>query len=136
MTDQEKALQVEKEEAALQEGAEWARDRHIFIPRADIYETDDRIVVVVDLPGAIEDQIDVSVEKDLLTIKAFVDMEEPEGYSLSLAEYEVGDYQRSFKLTDEIDRDKIEATYKEGVLHLYMAKAEQMKAKKIAIKKA
>lgn len=135
MTDQEKTLQVEKEEAAIEEGAEWARDRNIFVPRADIYETDDHIVVVVDLPGVKEDQIDVTIEKDVLTIKAYVDMEEPEGYSLSFAEYEIGDYQRSFKLTDEIDRDKIEASYKEGVLRLYMAKAEQMKTKKIAIKK-
>jgi len=135
MTEKEKALQVEKEEVSLEEGAEWARDRRIFIPRADIYETDENIIVSVDVPGASEEQIDVSLEKDLLSIKALVDTKDPEGYALNLAEYEVGDYQRSFKLNGEINRDKIVASYRDGVLHLYLPKAEEMKAKKIAIKK-
>jgi len=135
MTEKEKALQVEKEEVSLEEGAEWARDRRIFIPRADIYENDDNIVVAVDLPGAAENQIDVTLEKDLLTIKTLVDMKDADGYALSLAEYEVGDYQRSFKLNGEINRDKIEASYRDGVLRLVLPKAEEMKAKKIAIKK-
>lgn len=135
MTEKEKALQVEKEEVSLEEGTEWARDRRIFIPRADIYETDENIVVAVDVPGASEDQIDVTLEKDLLSIKALVDTKDPEGYSLNLAEYEVGDYQRSFKLNGEINRNKIEASYRDGVLRLYLPKAEEVKAKKIAIKK-
>jgi len=135
MTEKEKALQVEKEELSLEEGTEWARDRRIFIPRADIYETDENIVVAVDVPGASEDQIDVTLEKDLLSIKALVDTKDPEGYALTLAEYQVGDYQRSFKLNGEINRDKIEASYRDGVLRLYLPKAEEVKAKKIAIKK-
>lgn len=134
MADGEKALQVEKEEAALEEGTEWAQDRRVFIPRADIYETNDQIVLAVDLPGAREEQIDITLEKNVLTLHAYVNPEELEGYSLILTEYEVGDYQRSFKLPDEVNQDKIEATYSEGVLRLFLPKAEAAKAKKITIK--
>lgn len=135
MTEAEKTLEVQKEEAALEEGTEWTRDRTTFIPRADIYETEEQIVVVVDTPGAVEDQIDVTLEKDILTINALIEPEEYEGYSLSYAEYEVGDYKRSFKISSEINRDHIEASYKDGVLRLYLPKAEEVKAKKISIKK-
>jgi HSP20 family molecular chaperone IbpA len=136
MADAEKSLQVEKEEIAPEEGAEWAQDRRMFIPRADIYETKDQIVVVVDMPGAREDQIDITLEKNVLTLHADVEQDNLEGYSLLLTEYEVGDYQRSFKLPDEVNQERIEATYAEGVLRLFLPKAEAAKAKKIMIKTA
>jgi HSP20 family protein len=135
MADKEKTLQVEKEEVAPEAGSERIRDRRAFIPRADIYETDNQIVVAVDVPGAKEDSIDITLEKGILTIRADVEPEEPAGYTLSFAEYEVGDYQRSFKLTDEVDQEKIEATYKEGVLHLYLPKSDRAKTRVIAISK-
>jgi len=109
--------------------------RRPFIPRADIYETDNHSVVVVDIPGAEEDGIDITLEKDILTIRADVEPEEPAGYTLSFVEYEVGDYQRSFKLTDEVDQEEIQATYKEGVLRLYLPKSDRARTRKIAIKK-
>lgn len=135
MAENEKTLQVEKEEVALEGGTERTRNRRAFIPRADIYETDNHIVVVVDVPGAKEEGIDITLEKGILTIRADVEPEDPAGYTLSFAEYEVGDYQRSFKLTDEVDQDKIEATYKEGVLHLYLPKSDRARTRKIAITK-
>lgn len=133
MSDQEKSLEVQKEEVALEEGAEWARDRRVFLPRSDIYETSDHIMAVVDIPGAKEEDIHVTLEKNVLTINAYVEADHMEGYSLAYAEYEVGDYQRSFRLPDEIDRDKIEATYRDGVLRLRLPKAGGAKMRKIAI---
>ncbi|MDD5466246.1 MAG: Hsp20/alpha crystallin family protein [Anaerolineales bacterium] len=133
MSDQEKSLEVQKEEVALEEGAEWARDRRVFLPRSDIYEASDHIMAVVDIPGAKEEDIHVTLEKNVLTINAYVEADPMEGYSLAYAEYEVGDYQRSFRLPDEIDRDKIEATYRDGVLRLRLPKAEGAKMRKIAI---
>jgi len=131
---EEKTLQVEKEEAALEEGAEWTRDRRIFIPRADIYETGDKMVIVLDVPGSKEEDIDITLEKDILTIMAQVNADEFPGHTPLYAEYEVGDYQRSFKLPDELNRDKIEAAYKEGILKLFLPKADKAKIKKIDIK--
>jgi HSP20 family molecular chaperone IbpA len=134
MATEEKALEAQKQEITESEDVERTRECQCFIPRADIYETEDNIVVVADLPGVDENSVDITLEKNILTINGYVDYREPEGYSLAWAEYEVGDYQRSFRISNEIDRDKIEATIKEGVLRLYLPKLEQAKLKKIAVK--
>ncbi len=127
-------MQVEKEEITTTEDTERTRDVCCFVPRADIYEQDDQIVIVADVPGASEELIEISLEKNVLTLNAYVDQEVPEGYSLRLAEYEIGDYQRSFRLSNEIDRDKIEASVKDGVLRVYLPKASEARARKISVK--
>ena len=58
------------------------------------------------------------------------------GYSLAYAEYDAGDYERAFTISDEVDRERIEATVKNGVLRVVLHKAEAVKARKIAIKAA
>ena len=128
------SMQVEKEEITPTEDTERTRDVRCFVPRSDIYELEDQIVIVADVPGAVEESIQVTVEKNVLTINAFVDQAAPEGYSLSFAEYEVGDYSRSFRLSNEIDREKIEATVRDGVLRLYLPKAGEVRARKISVK--
>ncbi len=127
-------MEVEKQEVTPTEGSERTRDCRCFVPRADIYETEEQIVIVADVPGANENSIEVTLEKNLLTINAYVDPQLPQGYTLHLAEYEVGDYQRSFRLSDEIDREKIQATVKDGVLRLYLPKAGAALARRIAVK--
>lgn len=127
-------LQKEKEELEIAEGTERTREVRCFVPRADIYEVEDQIVIVADVPGASENSIDITLEKDVLTINAFIDPMEPNGFSLTYAEYETGDYQRSFKLSSEIDREKIEATIQEGVLRLYLPKAPEAQTRKISVK--
>ncbi|MCC7130598.1 MAG: hypothetical protein B6D39_10415 [Anaerolineae bacterium UTCFX2] len=127
-------LQVEKEEIDNAEDTERTRDQACFLPRADIYEMDDQIVIVADMPGADKNSIDVTLEKNILTINAAVDPVIPQGYALQAAEYEVGDYHRTFRLSNEIDRSKIEAVVKDGVLRLYLTKAAEAKARKISVK--
>lgn len=134
MADNVKTMEVQKEEVTTPEDTERTRECRCFVPRADIYEVDDQIVIVADVPGANEKSVEVTLEKNVLTINAYVDLPEMEGYSLVFAEYEVGDYQRSFKLSDEIDRDKIQATIKDGVLRLYLPKAAAAQARKINVK--
>ena len=129
-----KTMEVQKEEITAPEDMERIRETRCFAPRADIYEVNEQIVVVVDVPGADESSINVTLEKNILTINAFVEPAAPDGYTLTYAEYEVGDYQRSFKLSDEIDREKIEAVIKDGVLRLYLPKAAAAKARKIGVK--
>ncbi|RME08129.1 MAG: Hsp20/alpha crystallin family protein [Anaerolineae bacterium] len=128
-----KAMEVRKEEM-LPEESERTRETRCFIPRADVFETDEDIVVLMDIPGAEQDQINVSLEKNILTVSAFCNPAGPEGYSLAFAEYEVGDYERSFRLSDQIDRDKIQAEYKNGVLRLTLPKAAEAKKRKIEVK--
>ena len=130
------ALQVqdtEKREVA-ETGAERTRDRLAFVPRADVYETNEEIVVVADMPGVDEHSVDITLEENVLTINGYVESQQPEGHTLAYAEYRVGDYVRAFTLSDQIDRDGIEATVKDGVLRLHLPKAEEARMHKIPIK--
>lgn len=136
MTEETKALDVEKQEMVPAEETERTRETCCFVPRADIYEAEDRIIVVTDMPGVSAESLDVTLEKNTLTINGYVEPEVPEGYSLAWAEYQIGDYQRSFRISDEIDRDQIEATIKNGVLHLDLPKSTAARTRKISVKTA
>jgi HSP20 family protein len=130
----EKTMELEKQEVTTTEETERTRDSRCFIPRSDIYEQDDQIVIVADVPGVNESSLDVTLDKNVLTINALVDPVMPQGYTLSFAEYEVGDFQRSFRLSDEIDRENIRASVKDGVLRLYLPKAKEARMRKISVK--
>ena len=113
--------------------AERTRDRKAFIPRADIYEDGDNIFIVADVPGVDENSVEITLEKSVLSIDGYVEHQAPEGYALAYAEYETGDYQRSFKLSNQVDLNKIEATVKDGVLRLLLPKVGPAQTKKIAV---
>ncbi|MBN1642110.1 MAG: Hsp20/alpha crystallin family protein [Anaerolineae bacterium] len=113
--------------------AERTRDRKAFVPRVDIYEVDDEIVVVADIPGVNEKSVEITLEKGILSITGYVDPAPPEGYDLAYVEYDVGDFQRSFRLSDQIDQDKIAANVKDGVLRLHLPKVGPAQARKIAV---
>ena len=134
MTEETKAMEVQEQEMVQTDGTERMRTRSIFVPRADIYETEEDVVVTVDMPGLSEDAIDITLEKNILTINGASNQNAPDGYSLAFAEYEPGDYERSFRLTDQINREDIEAVYKDGVLKLILPKAEIAKPRKISVK--
>lgn len=134
MTAQTQDLEVEKQEMLETNDTERTRECPCFIPRADIYELDDKIVIVTDVPGADENSIDITLEKNVLTINAYVEPLRPEGYSLAYAEYEQGDYQRSFRLSNEVDQEHIVANIKDGVLYLELPKADTLKTRKISVK--
>jgi HSP20 family molecular chaperone IbpA len=139
MATDAKDLQVQesdKQEVTTLEGTERTRDRKIFVPRTDIYETDDDILLVADMPGVDENSVDVTLEKNVLTIKGYVEWTEPENYELAYAEYDEGDFERSFTLSNQINFEKIEATVKDGVLRLRLPKAGVVKTKRIAVKSA
>lgn len=139
MVDETKELQtqdVEKQEIEPVEGAERTSERRAYIPRVDIYETDEGINLVADMPGVDENSVDIMLEKNVLSIRGTVEDEAPEDYSLAYAEYGVGDYERRFTLSDEIDQENIEASVKNGVLHLHLPKAGPAKARKISVKPA
>ena len=135
MTTKElQTLEAEKQEVESVEGAERTRARRAYVPRVDIYETDDAIVLLTDMPGVDENSVDITLEKNVLTINGYVETDDPDNYSLAYAEYESGDYERSFNLSNEIDRENIEATVKNGVLRLHLPKAGPAKTHKITVK--
>lgn len=134
MAKSDQTMEIQKQEETPSEEMERTRSRRAFIPRADIYETDNEIVVLADVPGANEKNVDITLEKNVLTIVAYIDPIRSGEYDIAYAEYEEGDYQRSFRLSDEIDRDKIEASVSDGVLRLRLPKSQEAATKKITVK--
>ncbi len=122
MSKNNEVMEVEKQEVAPAEGTERMSNRRLFSPRTDIFEKNDQVIVVADMPGVDEKSINVDIEKNVLTINGKVGNEEYPNHSLMYREYEVGDYQRKFTLSNEIDIDKIEAKMKDGVLQLFLPK--------------
>ena len=131
--EEKKNLEM-KEQQVIPEGAERTRDCRCFVPRTDIYEIEENIYIVMDMPGINENAIEITLEKDILTIKGTAQVDEYDNFSLAYSEYEAGDYERSFKINEAIDRNKIEAVSKNGVLRLTLPRAEEAKTRKIDVK--
>lgn len=132
MTDTVK--EVQKKEAELQTGVERTRATRAYTPSVDILERKDDIVVLADMPGVDEKSVDITLEKNVLTIYGKVEPSILENHRLVSAEYSVGDYQRVFTLSDEVQREGIQASVRNGELRLVLPKAERMKTKKIEVK--
>ena len=113
---------------------EQTRNRRIYSPDVDIYEKEEAIVLLADMPGIDDKSVNITLDKNLLTIHGIVEMEPLKGYNLEYAEYGIGDYQRSFTLSNLIDQNKIDASVKDGVLRLVMHKSEAAKARKIEVR--
>ena len=133
---EEKNLEIPKQEVLEPDQMERTRDRNCFIPKTDIYETKDEIIVIADVPGADQNSVEITLEKNILSINALIEDPAISNYELVLSEYKSGDFQRSFRLSDEIDQEKIKAIVKNGELRLHLPKAEPAKAKKIVVKAA
>jgi HSP20 family molecular chaperone IbpA len=108
----------------LQEAVEQTRERPVYAPRTDIYETEDAVFLVADMPGVDDKSIDVTLERSTLTIRGRTQYSAPEGYRLAYAEFERGDYQRSFVLSANADANRIEASMKDGVLRVSVPKTK------------
>ena len=134
MTDKRK--EVTKREIGGSMETERTRNRKVFAPKVDIIETDSVIKLIADMPGVNEKDIDIDLERHLRSIKGVIEPERYKDHRLVYAEYEIGDYQRSFSISDTIDQGKIEASARDGVLSLMLPKVEPAKARKIKVNAA
>lgn len=116
--------------------AEQTRDRWTYAPNVDIIERDDELMVVADVPGATAEHVDIQYERDLLSIYARVEPRQAPTTEYLLREYGVGDYDRSFRIGEGIDAEKIQARLSQGVLELYLPKSEAFRRKKITVQGA
>jgi HSP20 family protein len=105
----------------------------LFLPTADIFETDRALTVVLEMPGVNKENVDVSVENSVLKIDGKIDFSKYEGLRPVYTEYNIGHYSRSFQLTSAIDQNKISAEMKDGVLAVVLPKAEQAQPRSIAV---
>ena len=105
----------------------------IFVPTADIYETEDALTVILEIPGVEKSNVSVRVEDDLLHIEAHLDLTKYQGLQPLYTEYNVGHYSRSFQLSSKIEQAKIAASLNDGVLTLTLPKVEEAKPRVIPI---
>jgi HSP20 family protein len=104
-----------------------------FTPRIDILETENELLLFADLPGVEQDNVDVRFENGELTLRARRTSPEADRAPLAF-EYETGDYFRAFRITEQVDAEKIWAELKNGVLTLHLPKVEAAKPRKITVK--
>ncbi len=128
---QEIAIQKKKEVATKEERTVPAR---YFVPNTDIYETDDALTLVMEVPGVDKKDLDVELELGTLKVEARIDFSKYEGLEPLYSEYNVGHYARSFALSDKIDQDSITAALDNGVLTLTLKKARAAQPRRITIK--
>jgi len=131
MTEKTMELEKTEEQTAVINHVEPVR--RTLKPRIDLVEAGDAIMLVADLPGVSEESIEITLEKDRLTIFGSMADRAPEGYRPVYSEFWHGDFQRSFILSDDIDRDNIEASFQNGVLRLSLPKAEKARARRITL---
>ena len=107
--------------------SEWA-------PSIDVAETDEEIVVTAELPGVKQDEVDITITDDVLTLKGEKKEEkEVKEKNYHRVERSYGSFQRSISLPTGVKSDEAKASYKDGVLHITVPKAEEAKPKQIKI---
>jgi HSP20 family protein len=103
------------------------------LPVTDIFETDQALTVILEMPGVDKDRVDVRVENDILSVEGQVDLSKYQGLAPLYIEYNVGNYARSFQLSSKIEQERITAELKDGVMTLVLPKAEKAKPRRIAV---
>ena len=126
-------LQVQKKREVDEKGEPTIPVR-LFMPATDIYEVDDALTVVLEMPGVEKDNVSVDVEDGVLQVEGRIDLNKYQGLQPLYTEYNIGNYSRSFRLSSKIDQNKIAAEMKDGVLSLKLPKAEEAKPRIIQVK--
>ncbi|MDD2467869.1 MAG: Hsp20/alpha crystallin family protein [Desulfobulbus sp.] len=122
-----------QEKKAVQSDGETTKNDTYFAPHVDIFETEQEVVVLADVPGVAPDGIDLALEDNILTIQAHRASSKYLG-RLILEEYETGHYLRRFTVAETIDQDRIEASMVNGVLKVRLPKTGPAQPKKIEVK--
>jgi HSP20 family molecular chaperone IbpA len=105
----------------------------VYVPRGDIVETDDEFILYADLPGVKSEDVSLQLKEGELVIHGRCAPRHA-GKRALYAEYGVGDFHRTFRVTEQIDADRIDAAVMDGVLAVRLPKAETAKPKRIAVK--
>jgi HSP20 family protein len=130
----ETTKEIEKKEATATDRIERTWATSVYTPQVDIIERKNDIIVYADMPGVDENSVDINLEKNVLSIFGKVENEGIADHNQAYTEYGIGNYERVFTLSDEIDRDRIQASAKNGVLKLVLPKTEAQKSRKITVK--
>ena len=135
MTEKTASLTTESNNAVASSAAKSlaTRDEELYLtPPVDIFETEDGLTVVADLPGVSRDAVEIRVEDGILTIKGKAGYR-PQANALR-EEFRLQGYYRQFQLSDAVDQGRISAESKNGVLTVKLPKAEISKPRQIQVK--
>jgi HSP20 family protein len=128
----QKPLEVQEKKEVVGKGEKTVPAR-FFVPNTDIRETEDALLVVMEVPGVDRKDIDIKVEEDILKVEARIDYSKYEGMEPLYTEYNVGPFARQFALSHMIDRQQIGAALSDGVLTLTLKKVQQARPRRIEI---
>jgi HSP20 family protein len=126
-------LQVQKKRE-LEQKEETTIPARIFVPATDIYEAENDLTVILEMPGVEKKNVDIRVEDGVLNVEGRLDLAKYQGLQPLYTEYNIGHYARSFRLSSKIDQSKIAAEMKDGVLSLKLPKIEEAKPRTIQIR--
>jgi len=126
-------LQVQKKRE-LETKEESTIPARVFLPNADIYETQNELEVVLEMPGIEKSNVEIRVEDGVLHVHGRLDLSKYGGLQPLYTEYNVGHFARSFQLSSKIDQNKIAAEMRDGVLSLKLPKVEEAKPRTIQIR--
>ena len=105
-----------------------------FVPNTDIYEGEEALTLVMEMPGVEKEHVNVQLENDVLRVEGRIEFSKYEGLEPVYAEYNVGHFARAFTLSDKIDQDGISANLADGVLTLTLKKSKAALPKRIEIR--
>ena len=126
-------LQVQQKRE-LENKEETTIPARIFVPAADIYEADNDLTVILEMPGVEKNNVDIRVEDGVLSVEGRLDLAKYQGLQPLYTEYNIGHYARTFRLSSKIDQNKIAAEMKDGVLALKLPKVEEAKPRTIQVR--
>ena len=106
----------------------------VYTPAVDIFESDDRISLLADMPGVKAEDLKIDLRENVLTLSGHVASPEAASEAPVLREYAAGSYFRQFTLSEHIDQAKIDAKLTDGVLRLELPKVERAKPRQITVK--
>lgn len=125
-------LQVQQKREVQHSGETTKPEKH-FVPAVDIFEDEEQITVIAEMPGVPVDGIEVCLENDLLAIRGARPSDELPESRVLMQEYETGHYLRRFTLAETIDQENIKAALDDGLLTVILPKTAPAKPKKIEI---
>jgi len=128
---QELAVREKRELAAKEERTVPGR---FYVPHTDVYETEDALTVVMEMPGVDRKDVEIELKEDVLRVEGRIDFAKYGGMEPVYTEYNVGHYARSFALSDQVDQENIGAQLEDGVLTLTLPKVAEAKPRRIALK--
>jgi len=108
-------------------------DRSLFTPPIDIYESDEGLVLIADLPGVSVKTLELQVQNNKLTLLGRVTKQLPANARLVHKEYEEGDFLRSFILSEDVDHERVTARLNDGVLEVVLPRAKKTTPRRIEV---